>query len=503
MDNFIQALTTLMQPSHLAVLLLCSFVGIILGAIPGLTGSMGMTIILPLTFGLSTTISFAMLIGMWIGGTSGGFIAATLLGIPGAPSSIATCFDAYPMCKKGQAYRALAIGIVASFLGTFFSATIAMLVTPFIADLALMLGPWEYFSLCFCALTMVSSLVKGNIFKGFMGCFIGLLLCCVGMSPLDGAYRFTFGSAHLTGGIDMLAIMLGLYAIKQIIGDFARGQQSLAKVDKVAGRGLSVVFKDLIDNIGTVVRSFLLGLWIGFLPGMGSGLSNMVAYANAKSSSKYGDQFGTGHPGGIWASETSNNASIGGAVIPMIALGIPGDTVTALLLSGLTIHGLQAGPLFMQNNGDLAYLIFVAIILSAILVLIQQLAGIHLFPKLLSLPSNYLYAVIIAMCFVGAFMSTNTMFNVVMMLVMVLLGLLLEYCEIPLSPLILAYILGPNLETYFRRGISYGEHGVWEFFLHPVSCVFLLIALATVVFSVIGARKKKQQGMTEPEGMDD
>lgn len=161
---------------------------------------------------------------------------------------------------------------------------------------------------------------------------------------LDGAYRFTFGITHLTGGINMLAIMLGLYAIKQIVGDFARGQQSLAKVDKLSGHGLGQILVDLKNNISTVIRSFLMGLWIGFLPGMGSGLSNMVAYASAKSASKEGEKFGTGHPGGIWASETSNNASIGGAVIPMIALGIPGDTVTALLLSGLTIHGLQAGP---------------------------------------------------------------------------------------------------------------------------------------------------------------
>ncbi len=494
MQEFASALLTLLQPSHLVVLILCTIVGIILGAIPGLTGSMGMTIILPLTFGLSTSISFAMLIGMWIGGTSGGFIAATLLGIPGAPSSIATCFDAYPMCKRGEAYRALAIGIVASFLGTFFSAIIATAVTPFIADLALMLGPWEYFSLCFCALTMVSSLVRGNIFKGFLGCSLGLLLSCVGMAPLDGAYRFTFGSTHLTGGIDMLAVMLGLYAIKQIVGDFAKGQQSLAKVDKVAGRGISTVIKDMMDNLGTVIRSFLLGLWIGFLPGMGSGLSNMVAYASAKSAAKDGDQFGTGHPGGIWASETSNNASIGGAVIPMIALGIPGDTVTALLLSGLTIHGLQGGPLFMQNNSDLAYLIFAAIIFSAVLVLLEQFVGIHLFPKLLSLPSNYLYAVIIAMCFVGAYLSTNTMFNVVMMLILVLFGLVLEYCEIPFSPLILAYILGPQLETYFRKGMSYGSNGIMDFFIRPASCVFLLIAVGSVVWGVVSNRRSKKTG---------
>lgn len=492
MSYFIGALGELLDPSHLALLILCTATGIVLGAIPGLTGSMGMTLLLPLTFGISTSASFTMLIGMWIGGTSGGFIAATLLGIPGAPSSVATCFDAYPMCKRGQAYRALLIGIVGSFIGTAGSVLIAAAVTPFIAQWALKLGPWEYFSLCFCAVTMVSSLVKGNIFKGFLAAFLGLLLSTVGLAPLDGAYRFTFGNAHMTGGIDMLALMLGLYAIKQILVDYAKGQQSLSKVDKVKTSGFAIVFKDMVENAKTIVLSFLVGLWIGFLPGMGSGLSNLVAYAQAKSAAKDGDKFGTGHPGGIWASEVSNNASIGGAIIPMIALGIPGDTVTALLLSGLTIHGLQAGPLFMQNNPNLAYLIFACVFLAAVFVLLEQTIGVRLFPKLLSLPCNFLYAVIIVMCFVGAFMSTNTMFNVGMMLVLVLFGIVLDYFEIPVSPLLLAYILGPQLEQYFRKGISYSPQGILAFVTRPVSCIFLIVAVLSVVLPMLRGKLAKR-----------
>lgn len=492
MAYFFSAFQTLMEPTHLLLLIACTVVGIILGAIPGLTGSMGMTILLPLTFGLSTSISFTMLIGMWIGGTSGGFIAATLLGIPGAPSSVATCFDAYPMCKKGQAHRALLIGIVASFIGTAGSVLIAAILTPFIAHWALKLGPWEYFSLCFCAVTMVSSLVKGNVFKGFLGAFLGLLLSCVGLAPLDGAYRFTFGNSHMTGGIDMLALMLGMYAIKQIVFDFAKGQQALAKVDKVNTSGIGIVFKDLAENLGSVIQSFLIGLWIGFLPGMGSGLSNLVAYARAKASSKDGEEFGKGHPGGIWASETSNNASIGGAIIPMVALGIPGDTVTALLLSGLTIHGLQAGPLFMQNNPDLAYLIFACVFLAAVFVLLEQMLGTRLFPLLLSLPCHFLYAVIIVMCFIGAFLSTNTMFNIGMMLALALFGIMLDYFEIPVSPLLLAYILGPQLESYFRKGISYSDQGILAFFTRPVSCIFLIVAVASVAVPAIREARKKR-----------
>lgn len=490
MAMFGTALLTILQPQYLIPMFVCVAIGIVLGAIPGLTGSLGMTIILPLTFGVSTNLSFAMLIGMWIGGTSGGFISATLLGIPGAPSSVATCFDAYPMTKKGEAYRALLIGIVASFIGTAASVIIAAFVTPFIAKWALSLGPWEYFSLCLCAVTVVCSLVNKNIFKGFLGAAIGLLLSTFGMSPLDGAYRFTFGIPDLTGGIDMLALMLGLYAIKQIIVDYAKGQQSLSKVDKLKTGGVSIVLKDLINNIGTVIRSFIIGLWIGFLPGMGSGLSNLVAYAQAKSAAKDGSEWGNGCPGGIWASETSNNASIGGAIIPMIALGIPGDTVTALLLSGLTIHGLQAGPLFMQNNADLAYMIFVCVLFAAILTLFIQLFGVRLFPKILSLPANYLYAIIIVMCFIGSYISTNTTFNMLMMLGLVLLGLILDYCDIPVSPLLLAYILGPQLESYFRKGISYTSDGILPFITRPISALFLIIAVLSVIVPIIRGRRK-------------
>lgn len=490
MNMFGEALLTIIHPQYLIPMFICVVIGIVLGAIPGLTGSLGMTIVLPLTFGISTNLSFAMLIGMWIGGTSGGFISATLLGIPGAPSSVATCFDAYPMTKKGEAYRALLIGIVASFIGTAVSVIVAAIVTPFIAKWALSLGPWEYFSLCFCAVTVVCSLVKANIFKGFLGAAIGLLLSTVGMSPLDGAYRFTLGIPDMTGGIDMLALMLGMYAIKQIVEDYAKGQQSLSKAEKLKTGGYGIVIKDLIENIGTVIRSFLIGLWIGFLPGMGSGLSNLVAYAQAKSAAKDGDKWGTGCPGGIWASETSNNASIGGAIIPMIALGIPGDTVTALLLSGLTIHGLQAGPLFMQNNANLAYLIFVCVFAAAVLTLLAQLFGIRLFPKILSLPANYLYAIIIIMCFIGSFISTNTSFNMFMMLIMVLLGILLDYCDIPVSPLLLAYILGPQLESYFRKGISYTPEGIMTFVTRPVSALFLIIAVLSVVVPIVRERRK-------------
>jgi len=488
---------TLFQPLYILIILVCTIVGIIFGAIPGLSGGLAVSLLLPLTFGMNDKLAFAMLIAVWVGGISGGFISATLIGIPGAPCSIATCFDAYPMSQKGETVKALGIGIVASFFGTIFSAIIATFLSPVIADFAMKLGPWEYFSLCFCAITLVAALSKGSIFKGMFGAFLGLFLCSVGVAPVDGAYRFTFGNIYLGGGLDMVALMLGIYAIKQVACDFAKGQQELPDVEdnKISGFGLTS--KDIIKDLPIIIKSFIIGLWIGFLPGMGSGLSNMVAYAQAKAGSKHPETFGHGEPGGIWASETSNNASVGGALIPMIALGIPGDSVTALLLSGLMIHGLQPGPLLVSSNPEIVYLIFAATIISAIFVLFEEFFGMRWFPKLLKIPYHYLYGVILVMCFVGAFTSTNTTFNVLCVLVFAALGVVLDVFKIPASPLILSFILGKKLEEYFRKGVSYGRGDYMTFLTRPVSLIFILIAVISVIWPYIKplfAKKKPEAG---------
>lgn len=485
MELYLQALQTILEPSHFILMFISSFVGIVFGAIPGLSGGLGVSLLLPLTFGMTPTLGFAMLLGVWVGGISGGFISATLIGIPGSPASIATCFDAYPMSQKGETVRALGIGILASFIGTATSIIVATFLSPVIANLALKLGPWEYFSLCVCAISVVASLAKGSIYKGFMSAFIGLFLSTVGLSPMDGSYRFTFGNIYLGVGLDMVALMLGIFAIKQVVQDFSNKNQCMpdVQIEKISGFGVRLA--DITQNIATMIRSFLIGLWIGFLPGMGSGLSNMVSYAQAKSYSKNPEEYGKGHPGGIWASELSNNASVGGAIIPMIALGIPGDGVTALLLSGLMIHGLQPGPLLITSNPSIVYLIFAGVLVSAIMVLIQQFFGMRWFPLLLKVPYHYLYGVILIMCYIGAYTSSNSTFNILVLLCFSVLGIIFDKINIPLSPLILAFILGPKIEEYFRKGISYSSEGAIMFLKRPVSLIFIIIAVLSILIPYI------------------
>ncbi len=341
MDMFFAGFLPLFQPLTFLLVFSATALGIVLGAIPGLSGGLGVALLLPVTFGMDPHMGLAMLIGIWVGGVSGAMIGSILLGIPGSPSAIATCFDGYPMTKNGEAVKALGAGITASFIGTFFSILIATFLSPIIADLALKLGPWEYFSLGFCAIALVAALSKENIFKGLAAAGIGLMLSSVGFAPIDGYPRFAFGNYFLNGGFDLISLMLGLFAIKQIVTDYARNQQDLPEVDMKNISGFGVSLKEFTSNIWNMVRSFFIGLWIGFLPGMGAALSNMVAYAQAKSSSKHPEKFGKGCIDGVFASEISNNSSVGGSLIPMVALGIPGDGTTAILLGGLMIHGIQ------------------------------------------------------------------------------------------------------------------------------------------------------------------
>ncbi len=488
MEAYLSALTTLLQPTNFIMMYLCCLVGCVLGAIPGLSGGLGITLILPMTFALSTELSFAMLVGMYVGGVSGSFIAAVLIGIPGSAASIATCYDGYPMTKKGQAAKALSIGITGSFIGTAVSILVAMLCSGAIADIALALGPWEYFSLCLMAITMVVGLSNGSIYKGLLSAFLGLFLSCVGGDLVTNQLRFTFNNTNLYGGINMICLLMGTFALQQVATSYAKGQQDMPEVDKSSLGGFGLTVKDFTENMKVIVVSLAIGLFIGFLPGMGSGISNLIAYGQAKKMDKHPELFGTGYDPGIWATEVANNAGVGGALIPMISLGIPGDGTTVLLLSAMTIHGLQAGPMFIQQNPTLAALIFLIVLISAILIFITEIFTKRWFPYLLKAPYHYLFSAILVICFMGAFASTTSMFSVYLVLGFGLLGIVMDLFKMPSTPLMLAFILGGKIESNFRMGCSYARGDMTSFLTRPISLIFILIA----VFSVVGPVLLKQ-----------
>jgi len=430
----------------------------------------------------STAVIF--LLALWIGGCSGAFFGSVLLGIPGSASAVATCWDGHPMAKKGQAGKALAIGMTASFTGTFFSAIIGGLLAEAVADFAFAMGPWEYTSLCLLAMTMVLAISKGNMFKGLASTCIGMVLATVGFSPIDAEPRFTFGNMYLFGGLGMIVVLTGIFAVSHILVTFGKGFDRPPEVSKEGLRGFGLTGKDIKEELVNIIRSFLIGLGIGFLPGMGSGLSNLVAYSTAKNGSKHPEEYGHGAAGGIWAPEVANNAAIGGAMIPMAALGIPGDSTTALLIGALTIHGLEMGPMVFKNSGDIVYLMFVTVAIVAAIVLLMQAVCKRWFPYILKVPSWYMYAALLVICLASAYVDSGNLYKCGMMMVFAAVGILMSLGGLPSSPLILAFILTPTLEKKMLQGFQ--SVPSWTtFFTRPISGIMMVLVILCIFSPII------------------
>ncbi|WP_286805356.1 tripartite tricarboxylate transporter permease, partial [Marinimicrobium sp. UBA4209] len=337
-ELFAAGVWELLQPQVLIVLFLACIVGLVIGALPGLNATMAVAIILPLTFSFNAHLGMATLVAVYIGGICGGLVSAILLRIPGTPSSVATTFDGYPLAQQGQAVKALGTAMLASYAGGMFSLLVLVMFAPMVARLAINFGPAEYFALSVMALTMVAALAGKSLVKGAITALLGMAFSMVGMAPIDGTPRFTFGEINLWAGIGLVPFMIGLFAISQVLRELFR-ETPRPKVDMTI-KGVGVTLKEIRRNLVNVFRSSGIGVGIGVLPGIGGAASNMIAYATARQSSKNPDSFGKGNVDGVWASESAGNASIGGALLPLITLGIPGDGVTAIIIGGFMIHGL-------------------------------------------------------------------------------------------------------------------------------------------------------------------
>lgn len=480
----IEGLLSVMNPGCFGVILIGTVIGIIFGSIPGLTSTMGVALCLPLTFNMSPLNGISMLIALYVGGTSGGLISAILLKIPGTPSSVATTFDGAPMAEKGEAGKALGAGILYSFIGTVLSIVALIFIAPSLAKVALKFGPYEFFAICMFALTMIGSMVGDNLLRGLMSGVAGVMFSLFGIASIGGAERFTFGLQDLENGFDMLPVMIGLFAVAEILKVAADGlpiTQSTALNCKIKGFGVSL--KEFKEQTWNMLRSALIGIGIGILPGIGGATSNIVAYSVAKQQSKYPEKFGTGIVDGVIATETSNNASIGGALIPLLTLGIPGDTVTAMLLGALTLHGVAPGPLLFKNSGKLVYGIFAAFIIATIMMLIVEYGGIKLFIKVLAVPKYILLPVILILCVVGTYGTNHSMFDVWTSLIFGVIGYFMAEHKFPQAPLILGFVLGPTIEENLIRGLMYSNNNFWAFFTSPIAAAFMVFTMCMVAWT--------------------
>ena len=487
-ELLLAGIENVMHAKYFMPLVLGTLIGVVGGALPGITNTMTVIMVLPFTFGLEPLQGLAAMIGVYVGGESGGLIASCLLGIPGKPSSVATMFDGFPMTQKGEPGRALWLGIWASFFGGLLGGVFLVGTTEPLARIALEFGPWEYFSLFVFALSMVAGLTGASLSKGLLSGAIGLVITIMGNDPVMGQARLTLGIRFLEGGIPFLPVLIGVFAFAQIMSDvekMGRGRPDPAKgfsTPKLVVSHAKVVWEILSRPFLLLWTSFI-GVLIGVLPAIGGSAANVMAYDQAKKFSKRPEKFGTGIPEGIIASEAANNSNVGGSLVTIMAFGIPGDAVTAVMLGALTIHGIQPGPLFIAQEPKLAYGIFAAYLLAHFIMIVIMLIGVRWFLRIVTVPKSILFPIILVLCAVGAFALDNTMANVYVLLLCGLLGYGMVKGGLPLAPLILGVILGDQIEINLVRAIM-TDSNMWLFLTRPISGGLLAASVASVVFAL-------------------
>ncbi|MGC9493829.1 tripartite tricarboxylate transporter permease, partial [Vibrio genomosp. F10] len=451
-EHLLSGLLVAFSPAVLPVLIFGVVGGIVLGALPGLTATMGVAILLPFTFGMEPTSALVMLIGVYIGGIYGGSIAAILLKTPGTPASAATVLDGHTLAAKGQAARALSISAIASFVGGLISTIILIAIAPMLANFALRFNAPEYFALALFGLTIIASVSSQNILKGLLAGTIGLLVSTVGLDPISSVPRFTFGVMDLYSGINVIPVLIGLFALSEAINQIEKIiKEKRAKVPKFSHKLLSK--KDLKEMMPTAVKSGLLGTSIGSVPGAGADISAFICYNEAKRVSKKPEEFGNGSVQGLAAAEAGNNGVTGGSLVPLLTLGVPGDAVTAVLLGALIVQGLTPGPLLFTQNPEIVYGIFSSMLVANAVMLIIGLLGIRFFCRIIEVPKIMMIPIIIFLSVIGAYAINNSMFDVGIAIAFGLLAFVLGKLEIPSSPILLAIILGPMAETNLRKSL--------------------------------------------------
>lgn len=452
--------------------------GIIIGSLPGLTGTMGMTLLLPFTYSLPSDVGISLLIGIFAGAIYGGSISAILLRTPGTPAAGATLIDGYPMAKRGEAGRALATSTIASAMGGLIGALILTFLAPTIAKIALHFGSPEYIWLAVYGLTMISFVSGKSLMKGYIAGIIGLILATIGIDPISGTMRFTFGSNNLLSGVSLQAMLIGLFAIAQALSSVEEYSQPQAKQMKINKIGISK--KDFIRILPHVVKSALIGTMVGAVPGTGTDIAAFLSYGEAKRSSKNSEEFGKGAIEGIAAPESGNNACVNGALIPMFTLGIPGEAGTAVLLGGLMVLGLTPGPLLFRDHPETIYSVFAATITSNLFIIIFGLLCARLFAKVLSLPKNLITVIIFSLALTGSFAMRNNVFDVMTTVVAGIIGYFMTKADYPVAPVLLGIILGPTVEQNLSRALLVSNGSYSILFTRPISLLFIAIIVLTV-----------------------
>ncbi len=491
MADLAAAFVHVLTPWPLFLTILGTGLGIVVGAIPGLTGSMLIALTLPITFHMQPIDAMVLLVSMYTGSITGGLVSATLLRMPGTPANVMTTFDGYPMARRGEAGRALGLGIGSSTFGALFAWVALATITQPLSVWANRFGPFEYFTLVLMALVLIASASQGSMMKGLLSGALGSLFAFPGLDTNTGTMRFTFDWWQLQGGLDVLPVLVGVFAVGTCLSDMINIREK-GEIVGYTNRGLIMSLKDWRVQFVNLIRSSAIGTWIGILPGIGANVGSVVAYTVTKNLSKDPDSFGKGNPDGIVASEAANNATVGGALIPLIAMGIPGSVIDVFLMGALLIHGIQPGPLLFTRNTDIVHAIIAACLTSTIVMWVLMTATTGTLRRLMLVPKHYVLPIVMVFCVVGVFASNSRMFEVWVMLFFGVIGFALEKAKMPLGPFVIGFILAPLAEAKLRSGLMMTAGDITPMFTRPLSLAFLLAAAALLLWPIVGAWRRRR-----------
>lgn len=492
-----------LQPVNILVITAGTAIGIVVGALPGLSATMALALLLPLTFSMPADVGLCMMAALYLAAMYGGSISAIILRTPGTPAAAATVMDGFPMGARGEAGRALGISLSASLVGGLVSGIALLTAAPFLGKLVLLFGPVELFAIAVLGITMIGTLTKGSPIKGLLSGALGLLLAMVGMDSTTGTARFTADNINLFSGIPFTVALIGLFSIPQAIALAEQSSTGRQVANQISDRILPRL-GEFIGMLPNILRSSVIGIVTGVIPGTGGDTASWFAYNEAKRFAKDKSRFGKGDPAGVAAPEAANNAVVGGALIPTIALGIPGSSSTAVLLGALMVHGILPGPTLLTEHGAITYTLIWAVILANIPLFLIGLLMTRMCIYVTKVPKMVVAVVIVVLSIVGSLAINNNMFDVWMMLGFGAVGYVFDRARIPTAPLVIGLVLGSLLDTSLAQSLLIG-FGSWSVFLKsPVAAVLLLIALlsvlqATPFFRMFGRKRVKE---TPSSGVD-
>ncbi|MFC6672821.1 tripartite tricarboxylate transporter permease [Marinobacterium aestuariivivens] len=481
-EQFTDALLLFFSVDNLLALLAGVMIGTITGAIPGMTTPMGVALVLPFTFSMHPVTGILMLLGVYKGGLYGGSITAILLKTPGTPAASCTVLDGFPMAQKGQARRALDMALYASCFADFVSNLSLILLAGFLANFALQFGPPEFFTLIVFALTIIAGVSGDRLALGVTSACLGLLLATVGLDGIYGTDRFIFGEYELMSGLNFIPVLIGLFALPEIINFYSQPLGN--SVVSSALQGASATFAEFRRCFKSILRGSLIGVVLGAIPGIGGAPAAFLSYSEAKRNAKNPDAFGKGEIEGVAAAEAGNNGVAGATMIPLLALGVPGDVITAVILGAFMIHGLKPGPIMFQQNIDIIYALFIGIMLSSVYLFLIGKLSIRYLSRISDIPNRILYPSVLVLCTFGAYAVNSSLFDVLVMLLLGLLGFAMLRLNVPTAPFLIAFVLGPLLEDNFRQSLllSHGSLGI--FWTSPICLFFWGLTLLTLGFSL-------------------